>query len=347
MRSMDHEADLTARTVLVIHPGSLGDVLLSRPALRALRITVHEHELGLIASGEVGDLLRAAGEVTAAFAMETNALTGLMAHPTSLSPPVRRWIRRCDVAVCWMSDAGGRLESALAEMGVARVVMQSPHAVGETPHHQTQRFLETIKPVAPRGDAPDLPLQLPEGLMKDGRARLTRIGASEGQVVVALHPGSGSLHKCADPALFRRAIEWVDARGAVPVLISGPADDVMVAAVSTGCLKPPIILRDLSIAEVAGVLSQVHLFVGHDSGLTQLAAALSIPTIAVFGPTSVQRWAPRGHHVRILTGATCGCQEWETVQACLEKRCLQVSPETLQAACEEILRNHLAKNLSV
>ncbi|MFQ5991535.1 MAG: glycosyltransferase family 9 protein [Nitrospiraceae bacterium] len=338
---------MTARTILVVHPGSLGDVLLSRPALRALRTTFQKHELGLIVSGGIGGLLEAAGEVTAAFAMETNALTGLMARSASFSQPVCRWVERCDVAVCWMNDAGGRLESALAERGVARVVMQSPHSVGEPSHHQAERFLETLQLIVPRGDVPDPSLQLPQGLMDEGRARLTRIGASESQVVVALHPGSGSFHKCANPALFRRTIEWLDTRGAVPVLISGPADDVMVAAVSSGCLKPPMILRDLSIAEVAGVLSQVQLFIGHDSGLTQLAAATSIPTIAVFGPTSTQRWAPRGHHVKILTGAACQCQEWETVQACLEKRCLHVSPETLQVACEEMLRKHLATNLFV
>ena len=47
----------------------------------------------------------------------------------------------------------------------------------------------------------------------------------------------------------------------------------------------PILLRDLPLRLLAGVLTRADLFVGHDSGVTHLAALLGVPTVALFGPT--------------------------------------------------------------
>nr|MBA2253284.1 glycosyltransferase family 9 protein [Nitrospirales bacterium] len=74
-------------------------------------------------------------------------------------------------------------------------------------------------------------------------------------------------------------------------------------------------------------------FIGHDSGLTHLAACLQVPTVALFGPTDPIRWAPRGSHVRVVTGISCRCQGWEAVRLCDEKPCLQITLEQVISAC--------------
>jgi ADP-heptose:LPS heptosyltransferase len=57
----------------------------------------------------------------------------------------------------------------------------------------------------------------------------------------------------------------------------------------------------LSIPELAAVLSQASLYVGNDSGPTHLAAALAIPSIALFGPGDAMRFSPRGRGpIRVL-----------------------------------------------
>jgi ADP-heptose:LPS heptosyltransferase len=82
---------------------------------------------------------------------------------------------------------------------------------------------------------------------------------------------------------------------------------------------------------MAGVIAHANTFVGHDSGLTHLAAALHVPTIALFGPTDPRRWAPRGPHVKVVSGASCRCHGWEAVRACVEKTCLQITPEQIES----------------
>ena len=62
-------------------------------------------------------------------------------------------------------------------------------------------------------------------------------------------------------------------------------------------------LQRASLVELARELASARLYIGNDSGITHLAAAVGCPTIALFGPTDAAVWAPRGGHVTALTGS--------------------------------------------
>jgi len=55
------------------------------------------------------------------------------------------------------------------------------------------------------------------------------------------------------------------------------------------------------------VLKRARLFISGDTGPLHLAAGLGVPTIALFGPSSPQQWAPLGEQHRALQGAPCSC----------------------------------------
>ena len=52
--------------------------------------------------------------------------------------------------------------------------------------------------------------------------------------------------------------------------------------------------------ELAQWLARARLYIGNDSGITHLAAAVGTPVVAVFGPTDPAVWGPRGDHVRVV-----------------------------------------------
>ena len=54
------------------------------------------------------------------------------------------------------------------------------------------------------------------------------------------------------------------------------------------------------LSELASWMSGARLYIGNDSGITHLAAAIGLPTLALFGPTSPSVWAPRGRQVVVL-----------------------------------------------
>jgi ADP-heptose:LPS heptosyltransferase len=120
------------------------------------------------------------------------------------------------------------------------------------------------------------------------------------------------------------------------ILIDGPADAGMIAEVHRLCPYVPV-LRDISLGALASVVAQGDLLLGHDSGLSHLAAALGVPTVAIFGPTDPARWAPLGRHVTVVRGGLCHCATWGLVGLCSGRPCLEISSDELVQTCRAAL----------
>ncbi|MGB2723306.1 MAG: glycosyltransferase family 9 protein, partial [Nitrospira sp.] len=93
--------------------------------------------------------------------------------------------------------------------------------------------------------------------------------------MVVIHPGSGSPHKCLDARLLVPVIEWLFQADMAPLLLEGPSDREAVERVLATIKVDVPVIRGLALSTMAGVLSHAKLYVGHDSGVTHLAAALS------------------------------------------------------------------------
>jgi heptosyltransferase III len=77
---------------------------------------------------------------------------------------------------------------------------------------------------------------------------------------------------------LRHRIEWV----------AGPEE------------KLPGAVRFTSLADLGSWIQGARLYIGNDSGITHLAAAVGAPTLALFGRSSPRNWAPRGDNVSLL-----------------------------------------------
>ncbi len=178
-------------------------------------------------------------------------------------------------------------------------------------------------------------LDLPSALQAAGRAKLEALGLRG--PVIALHPGSGSRRKNWPLPSFLALAEKIRQTGTGQVLwLAGEADAAIVRSLEQEFLprreagNPPRIppgrgteiqlpsltkrrfpersefngdapiLNNCPLPEVAAVLSQCRGCVGNDCGITHLAAAVGIPTVALFGPTDPEVWGPRGRQVAIL-----------------------------------------------
>jgi ADP-heptose:LPS heptosyltransferase len=129
------------------------------------------------------------------------------------------------------------------------------------------------------------------------------IGKTRPGPLVALHPGSGGRHKCWPPDRYGRLCDRLTAMGYTPVLTAGPADEGVIQAVMAGASAArPVVVDQAPLTHLAGLLTRCRAMMGNDSGITHLAAAVGIPTIALFGPTDPAVWGPRGKTVRIVWG---------------------------------------------
>ena len=139
-------------------------------------------------------------------------------------------------------------------------------------------------------------LHLPEAVAKAGVDRVRAFGGR----VVAIHPGSGSPRKNWPLERFIETAKTLKAKGTVqPVFLLGEAERDMVAMLVERCPECPLI-TGLDIVELASDLRACVAYLGNDSGVTHLAAAVGVPVLDLFGPTDPAIWAPRGARVRVV-----------------------------------------------
>ena len=320
------------RGILVIHPGAIGDVLLARPALAQLRRLFPGHELILLAQSAVGELLHESDEIDRALSLESTYLAELFAGGDHLHPAFKHWLSRCDIVVGWLRDPEGTVSSTLRAEGVGRIHIQSPSSPAVQSAHQAARYLEVLQGESV-SEVKSQPLKLCSQTRDRGRQLLQNLGWGYSQPLVIIHPGSGSMQKCMKVEHIAPVVEWLNRKKTFPVLLEGPSDGRLVDRVQRLLEVAVPVLRDAELSTVAASISQARLYIGHDSGITHLAAALSIPTIACFGPTKPLQWAPLGNRVTVLTGDTCRCLDWSSVMNCREQICLRIPPERIVEAC--------------
>ncbi|MEQ1627134.1 MAG: glycosyltransferase family 9 protein [Nitrospira sp.] len=331
------------RTIVVIHPGGFGDVLLSIDAMAVMRSAFPQHKMILLAGSEVGHLLGQCGVIDQSLPIESSRLSALFSGRALSSDLQQDLLRRCDLVVGWLSDHDGLIRRTLQEFGIPRVILQSP-ASTEGPH-QSERFLQTLQGEFPGDARAPLRLHLPEQVLQSGADALRVIGIEQAAPLIVCHPGSGSRHKCVRADTWGTLIQGCRARKLMPVVVLGSADEQAEMAIRGQSLPELPILRPRSVTMLAAILAQAQGYIGHDSGVTHLAALLGVPTVAMFGPTDEQRWAPRGVHVAVVRGENCMCANWDAVRACTEKSCLKVKPNEVFEALDAIdFRYHRVTN---
>ena len=327
-----------APSILVIHPGALGDVLLAVPALRWLKKQFPDHRLLLISNEPVGQLLLECRLIQASVPLQGAICASLWSSSIPDSAELRDWLKPCDLAVAWLKDEDRGLAATLEHFGVGEIRIQSPFSPQLGSRHQSDRFLESLGTAAVERSA-DEPLQLSTSVVAQGRACLLHMGLSPDRPFVMIHPGSGSRHKCTHPEVLASVMVALNQEGLGALVLEGPADEAVMVQLRQRLPMAPTVLRGHDLPIVAGVMAQARVYIGHDSGMTHLAALLGVPTLALFGPTDSNQWAPRGAHTVVLRGTPCGCHSWEEVCHCENKPCLAMSGGDILEAVRSIIGN--------
>ena len=320
------------QTVLIVHPGTLGDVLLSLPAVRMLRQAFASHEIVLMVQPRIGRLLQSCGEVDQTWSIDGSVLSALYCDNPTVRTPIREVLSRTTHVVGWFQDTDKRLANTFRNLGVQQVLLISPKANTLQSRHMSERYMETLKPWGghfSRQMIPFSPLKVKGRQYAD--SQFEDVGYANKKKIVLIHPGSGSPHKCLPPEVLGRLVQAVARDPEIRVLIcEGPNDrDCVKRLLCKTDDKSYGILREKTLEEMSHFLVHADLFLGHDSGLTHLAAALGLPTVVLFGPTDPEQWCPLGEHVVVEKGPACRCQTWTQVQDCPEKVCVTHSVEEL------------------
>jgi hypothetical protein len=274
------------RHALAVHPGALGDVLLAIPALRALRAA--GGSLTLAAQRHLAHLIVTLGEADAARDFETLRLDTLFAGDGRADLP------DADRIVCWF---GGRDADF-----TRRLRAQAPGAV-VAPSTGTGLVWEHLLRTAggSEGDRRSI-AAVDAALEAAGRTALAAAGWDGTRRLVIIQPGAGSARKCWPAEGFAAALaDLAERRDVTLVAHEGPAD---AAAVESLAARLPGVrrLRLPALSALAGVLRLASAYVGNDSGVSHLAAAVGVPAVIVFEATNLP-WRPWAQEPEVVTVA--------------------------------------------
>ncbi len=320
--------------LLIWHQGALGDLLLAGPALAALsrhyagaRITAlgHPERWGLYSRSLPLDGVWDSGEARWVHLFSEG----------DVPPPIRERLARFQLALVFSPHPQTILQARLHQAGIPAVhwLPSFPETGAEAVAVLQARHLAGL------GLAyVPAPINLEVGLPPD--EELPELPGPGPWLAVA--PGSGQPRKNWPLAHYyevSRALSWE--HGLKVVWLAGPGEGEMVPYLrALAQAQGQLLLAQLPLARVARVLSRCRLYLGNDSGLTHLAAAVGNPAVlALFGPTDPRVWAPLGPQVRILA-APCPqapCAVGRTI-ACPESDCLKgLTPEAVMAAAAQVL----------
>ena len=292
------------RTV-VFHPGALGDVLLAVPALRALRARAPADELVLAAQPRIGAFLNGLAVVDRDVAFDTLGLEALF---TDDDPPERLRTLVTDArVVSWFGAADTTFVRRLRGLAPAAVIASTrpPHATAVWRHLLASTDPLTSGAEAAAGHAPPL-VPVPSGLDAEGRRALTAAGWAGERRLLLIHPGAGGVTKRWSPEGFAAVTAALMQSADLDVVVhDGPADHDAVAALRAALRVPALTLTDVPLPTLAGALAHAALWIGTDSGVTHLAAAVGAPTVALFTEANLawRPWAPQARTLIVDVGA--------------------------------------------
>lgn len=303
-----------APRILIFRGGAVGDFILTLPVFQALRQTWPRAELTLVGHPRCGALARAAGWLDRLLDIDAARFSGYFAPATPLPPVEAEFIRSFDLVISYLHDPDGAWRAQLIRSGARRVIGVAPRVPAG---HAADHFLRALAPLGIGSGATSdrsqtlrrarstsqarARLKLPAALRAAGRSRLESLGLHG--PVMAIHPGSGSVKKNWPLLSFMALAENIrQARLGGILWIVGEADDALARSLEAAKAGAQPVLQGCSLLEVASVLSQCRAYVGNDSGITHLAAAVGIPTVGLFGPTDPGIWGPRGARVALLRG---------------------------------------------
>jgi lipopolysaccharide heptosyltransferase II len=348
-----------ARRILCIRLDSVGDVLMSTPAIRALRESAPDRRISLLTS-RVGALVAPlVPEIDDTLVFDAPWMKSTGDAPTAdLAAIERLRAGRFDAAVVFTVYSQNPLPAAYLAY-LAGVPLRLAHCrenpyqlltdwVPETEprqpaRHEARRQLDLVATVGARARDERLSLAVPPAARERIAARLARLDAGAGHArsprpLVLVHPGASAPSRRWPPEHFARAASMLAARGCA-VVFTGSADEApLVEAIRARMDAPSASLAgELDMAELAAAIALSDVLLVNNTGPAHMAAALGTPVVDLYALTNPQH-TPWMVEARVLSHDVPCRDCYRSVCPQGHHDCLRrVAPETAVQAALELL----------
>jgi heptosyltransferase-3 len=281
----------TKPKILVIRGGAIGDFILTLPAITALRQQFPQAHLEVLGYPHIVQLALAGGLADRAQPIEARGLAGFFARGGELASELADYFSEFDIIISYLYDPDKIFQTNVGRSLHGQFIA-GPHRPDETEKlHATKVYLKPLERLA-IFDADPVP-------------RLTINSRLSTTNQLALHPGSGSEKKNWPEAKWAEFLaQLITSSNMKLLLVGGEAEGERLERLMTALPSARIqVARSWPLAELAQQLESCVGFVGHDSGISHLAAALGLPCLILWADTIEEIWRPQGERLMIVREA--------------------------------------------
>ncbi len=288
------------RRVLLVRLRSIGDTVLATPSLFALKRFLPQARVDILLEDWVAPVLEG-------FPYVDNVIT-LERKSTKARARIARQLRatRYDVVynlhggttgTLLTRASGARFRVGLTTYQYSRLythLAPSPLLLWRRDRtHSVEQQLALLGWTGiPVSDRPPTQLAVVNHAAASITRRLRDAGWNEQSPLALIHPAAAFATKQWDTEKFARVAEYLSNRGFAVVAITAPTETQIAVALKQGVAAPLISFSDLSLPEVTALAARARVFVGNDSGIAHMAAAVGLPAVVVFGSSNVAHWGP-------------------------------------------------------
>lgn len=334
--------------ILLLQLKRIGDLILTTPAIAALRGHFPEARITLVASKECADLLPAIENVDHFLIARRNPrdvalFASVAAERFDYCVDFTRSDRSALLAL--LSRAPKRVTSyRVRDQSKTRARAYTDFAgVRVRDMHTIDFHLALLEPLGVRSASHALHLRLSQTIRDKATALRRQTEISEDFVI--FHPGSARVEKLWEPDRWARVIDHARSSASVSVVLTGgnsKLEQEHLANIKAKLRRPAVDLSGKTdLLTLAALIAQARLLVTVDSAPVHLAAAMHTPQVALFGPTNPFHWRPLETPAVILQGdAATPLTEFTPVRPRLPMR--QISTDAVISAMDSLLATHLA-----
>jgi heptosyltransferase-2 len=307
----------------------VGDAIMALPALRAVRARFPEAEIAILARAYVADLYREQRVCDRLIIYDSHGEHAGLSGGERLARELRE--QKFDKAlllqnafdaawIAWRAGIQERIGYARDGRSLLLTKAVKVPRTGETPVHETHYYLELLRRAGWIEELPKegfIRFDVSEERRRRGAEILIEAGARPHALRIAVGAGASfGAARCWPAERFAETANRLAEQADADIVLFGTAGEAAVtSAIAQRLRKPAIDLTGkTTIAELPGALSQCHLFIGNDSGVMHVAAAVGLPVVGIFGPTDPFGTGP-------MTPRRAIVQEKPYCSPCFLRRC--------------------------
>ena len=285
------------KRILVIRGGAIGDFVLTLPAIKLLRDSFPQAHLEILGHPPIAALAERRFYAHAIRSLESGSIASFFARNAVLSAEWAGYFASFDLILSYLFDPDGIFQENLKRSGIGTLITGPSKPVGGC--HATLQLAQPLEQLGLFLEKRGAIIYPAEEDREFARDFLGGAGPS----VIALHPGSGSEKKNWPIERWTELGEYLFSNGSKILVVGGEADAERLRLLGMAWKDKPVRLSwSLALPHLAA-LFEGSTFVGHDSGISHIAAAVGARSVLLFGPTDPAVWAPVNESVTVLRTA--------------------------------------------